>query len=114
MMIQTTVIGKMKHETAGVTTEEFFGMKPKMYSILVEDNSEHTKAKVMNVVAISHKEYKDVQLNNNFSRHSMNKIQSENHKKRTYEINKNSLSCFDNKIYIQNNKYDGLALGYYN
>ena len=23
-----------------------------------------------------------------------------------------SLSCFDDKIYIQNNGYDGLALGY--
>ena len=28
-----------------------------------------------------------------------------------YEINKVSLSCFDDKIYIQN-EYDGLALGY--
>ena len=32
----------------------------------------------------------------------------------TYEINKTSLSCFDDKIYIQNKGYDGLALGYYN
>ena len=32
--------------------------------------------------------------------------------KGTYEINKISLSCFDYKIYIENNGYDGLALGY--
>ena len=25
---------------------------------------------------------------------------------------KNSVSCFDDKIYIQNNGYDGLALDY--
>ena len=31
---------------------------------------------------------------------------------RTYEINKISFSCFTDKIYIQNNEYDGLALGY--
>ena len=33
---------------------------------------------------------------------------------RTYEINKISLSCFDDKIYIRNIGYNGLALGYYN
>ena len=32
------------------------------------------------------------------------------HKIRTYEIKKISLSCFDDKMYIQNNGYDGLAL----
>ena len=42
----------------------------------------------------------------------MNRIQSKDHRIGTYEINKTSLSCFDDKIYIQNNAYDGLALGY--
>ena len=28
------------------------------------------------------------------------------------KINNISLSCFDDKIYIQNDGYDGLALGY--
>ena len=40
-------------------------------------------------------------------------MQSKGHKIRTYEINKISLLCFDDKIYIQNNGYDGLALGYH-
>ena len=34
------VIGKMKDETGGVATEQFIGLKPKMYSFLVDDNSE--------------------------------------------------------------------------
>ena len=34
------------------------------------------------------------------------------HRIATYEINKISLSCYDNKICIQNNGCDGLALGY--
>ena len=38
------VIGKMKDETGGVAIEEFVGLKPKMYSFLV-DNSEHKKPK---------------------------------------------------------------------
>ena len=42
----------------------------------------------------------------------MNRIQSKNYRIGTYEINKISLSCFDYKIYIQNNACDRLALGY--
>ena len=41
------VIGKIKDETRGVTIEEFVGLKPKMYSFLL-DKSEHKKAKVVN------------------------------------------------------------------
>ena len=33
-------MGKVKYEAEGVAIEEFFGLKPKMYSFLV-DNSEH-------------------------------------------------------------------------
>ena len=39
------VVGKMKDETAGVAIEEFVGLKPKIYSYLVDDNKEHKKAK---------------------------------------------------------------------
>ena len=42
------VISKMKDETAGVTIEEFVGLKPKIYSFLVDENSEHKKAKSVN------------------------------------------------------------------
>ena len=42
----------------------------------------------------------------------MKRIQSKEHTIGTYEINKILLSCFDNKIYIQNNRYHGLVLGY--
>ena len=42
----------------------------------------------------------------------MNRIQTKDHSIGTYEINKISLCRFDDKIYIQNNGYDGLALGY--
>ena len=37
--------GKMKHETGGVEIEEFVGLKPKMYSFLV-DNYEHKRLKM--------------------------------------------------------------------
>ena len=67
----------MKDETAGVAIWEFFGLKPKMYSHLVDDNSEHEKAKGINknvVVTISHNAYKNVLLEKICLRYSMNRI----------------------------------------
>ena len=67
-----------------------------------------------NVIAIiNFGEYEYVLLNRRCLRHSMNRIQSKDLRIGIYEINKNSLSCFDDKIYIQNNGYDELAFGYY-
>ena len=97
------VIGKMKDETGGVATEEFGGLKPKMYLFLVGDNKEHKKTKDVNknvVATISHNEYKDHLLNNKRIRHSKNRNRSKDHRIGTYEINKISLPCFDDKIYI--------------
>ena len=108
-------VGKMKDKTAGVAIETFLRLKPKISFYLVDDNSEHKKAKSVNrnvVATISHNEFKDVLLNKKCLRHSMNRIQSKDHKIGTYEINKISLSCFDDKIYIQSNECDVLALGY--
>ena len=109
------VIGKINKKATGVAIEEFFGLKPKMYSYLVNDNSEHKKGKGVNrnvVATISHSEYKDVLLNKKCVKNSTSRIQSKHHRIGTYEINEIFLSCFNNKIYIENNGYDGLALGY--
>ena len=43
----------------------------------------------------------------------MNRIESKGHRIGAYEINKISLPGFYDKIYIENNGYDGLALGYW-
>ena len=40
------VIRKMKDETDGVASEEFLGLKAKMYPSLVDDNSKQKKQKV--------------------------------------------------------------------
>ena len=44
----------------------------------------------------------------------MNRIHSKNHRIGTYEINKISLSYFNDKIYIPHNRHVGLTLGYQN
>ena len=54
----------------------------------------------------------DILLNHNLLRHLMNRSQSKNHRIRTYEINKFSLSSVDDKMHILNKEYDGSALGY--
>ena len=105
----------MKDEIGGVAIEEFVRLKSKMYSFLV-DSSQHKKAKGVNrnvVATTSHNECKDVLLNNECIRHLMNRIQGKEHRIGTYEINKILLSWFDEKTYIQNNGYDGLAVGYH-
>ena len=109
------VVGKLEDKTAGVAIEEFFTLKPKMYSYLVDENSKHEKSKSVNkniVAIISYNEYKDILLNKKCLGHSMYRIQSKDHKIGTQKINKILLSCFDDKMYIQNNGCDGLALGY--
>ena len=56
------VVRKMRDGTTDVAVKEFVGLKPKMYSFLVDDKSNHKKAKVGNkndVATINHYEYKD-------------------------------------------------------
>ena len=53
------VVGKMKDETASAVIEEIVGLKPNMYSQLLNDTSMHKKAKGVNrniVATISHNE----------------------------------------------------------
>ena len=64
--LNKVVVGKIKDETASVVIEDFVGLTPKMYSYLVNDNSQYKKAKGVNinvVKTISPNEYKDVLLN---------------------------------------------------
>ena len=66
----------MKDKTGDVGIEKFVTLKPKIYSFLVKNN-EHKNAKGMNrdvVAIIIHNEYKDVLLNNECIRNSMNRI----------------------------------------
>ena len=96
----------MKDETGRVSINEFVGLKPKMYSFLVDDSSEHKKAKCVNknvVATISHDEYKHFLLNKKCLRHSMSGIQGKVHR---------IGALFEDKIYIQNNGYNGLAFDY--
>ena len=64
------------------------------------------------IAAISHNDYNDVLLDNKCTKHPMNRLCSKDHRIGSYGINKISLLCVDDKMYIKKNGYDELALGY--
>ena len=89
----------MKDEFGGVIVSEFVGLKSKINSIKRIDGKEHNTAKGVSV-ATEFDKFKDVLFNKKIIRHKMKRIQSEQHKLGTYEIDKISLSCFDDKRYV--------------
>ena len=72
-----------------------------MYSIKNIDDKESNTAKGVNI-ATEFNEFKDTLFNKIVVRHKMKRIQSKNHKLGTDEINKTSLSCFDDKRFFLN------------
>ena len=77
-------------------------MKWKIYSIKKIDGKEHNTAKGVSI-ATEFDKFKDVLFNKKIIRQKMKRIQSEKHKFGTYETDKISLSCFDNKKYVLDN-----------
>ena len=90
------VIGKMKYEFSAVIVIEFVGLKSKMHSMKKIDGKECNTGKGVNI-ATEFDKFKDILFNEKNIRHKMKRIQSRKHKLGTYEINKTSLSCFDDK-----------------
>ena len=111
------VIGKFKDEAYGVPITEFVGLKSKMYSY-IKDNEKGgrtTKGIKKNVIKnnIKHEDYKNTLMNNEQMYHKMKTIRSQRHQLGSYEINKVSLSCFDDKRYIHDNGMSSYAYGHY-
>ena len=89
-------ISKMKDVFEGKIIDEFVGLKSKIYPIKNIGGKESNKAKGVNI-ATEFNELKDTLFNKKVVRHKMKRIQSKKHKLGTYEINKISLPCFDDK-----------------
>ena len=79
-----------------------------MYCIVSDDDIEVNTAKGENI-SIEFNEYEDVLLDKKIIRRKMKRIQSKKHKISTYDVNKISLSCFDDKRYILNDGITTLA-----
>ena len=89
----------MKDEFDRVIVIELVGLKSKIYSMKNIDGKEYNTAKGVTIMTGSDK-FKDVLFNQKITRHKMKRIQSKKHKLGTYEINKISLPCFNNKRYV--------------
>ena len=65
------VFGKMKEKTTGVAIEEYFELRPNMYSLVVENNRKHKKQRGCCYVAaiMIPNEKKYVLLKNKLIRH---------------------------------------------
>ena len=111
------VIGKFKDEAAGVLVVEFVGLRSKMYSYMKDDMNGGKTAKGIkkNVIKkdIKHEDYKNVLFNNKQIHHKMKTIRSEKHQLGSFELNKISLSCFDDKRFIHQNGITSYAYGHY-
>ena len=111
------VIGLFKDETSFIPILEFIGLRSKMYSYIKDNQKEGKTAKGIkkNIISndIKHKDYKNVLFENKQIHHSMKTIRSINHQIASYELNKVSLSCFDDKRYIANDGINSFAYGHY-
>ncbi|XP_027049087.1 uncharacterized protein LOC113676613 [Pocillopora damicornis] len=111
------VIGKFKDEAAGVPICEFVGLRSKMYSCIKDNEKGGKTAKGIkkNVIKnnITHENYRDTLFNNKQMHHKMKTIRSENHQLGSYQINKVSLSCFDDKRYIHDDGITSYAYGHF-
>ena len=111
------VIGKFKDESAGIPITEFVGLRSKMYSYKKDNEQTARTAKGIKKQVIkknlTHDNYKEVLFNNQQLRHSMKTIRSLNHQIGSFNLNKISLSCFDDKRYILENGISSFAYGHY-
>ena len=79
-----------------------------MHSMKNVHGKESNTAKGVNI-ATKFNEFKDTLFNKKVVRHKMKRIQSKKHKLGTYEINKISLPCFDDKTFVLNDGIHTLA-----
>ena len=107
MLIRRSSENSKMKLVASLCITEFVGLKSKMYSYIKSNEKGGKTAKGIkkNVIRnnIKHEDYKNVLLNNEQLHHKMKTIRSQKHQLGSYEINKVSLSCFDDKHYINDN-----------
>ena len=97
------IVGKFKDETQGIPICEFIGLRSKMYSIKLDDDSEKKTAKgiVRNVIKnhLKHEHYKQILETGELMTSNMIMIRGFDHDIYTVNVTKISLSAYDDKRY---------------
>ena len=118
-IVNKKIIGQFKDKACGIPITKFICLKSKMYSYVKDNENEKggrtAKGIKKNVIKnnIRHEDYRNTLINNEQMHHKMKTIRSERHHLGSYEINKVSLSCFNDKRYIHDNGTSSYAYGHY-
>ena len=111
------VIGKFKPEYCNSVITEFIGLRSKMYSVNLDDGKEEKKAKgVVKCVIkkdLKHEMYDKILKTSGKMYSRMKVLRSQKHRMYTMEMNKVSLSAYDDKRYILNDGINSYAYGHY-
>ena len=108
-------LGKMKDETNSHPIKEFVGLRPKMYSMMLDDDTEKKTAKGINKAAskkLKHEAYKSVLFTETSNVIDSVQIRQFKHVVYTANIRKVGLSPFDDKRYVLPDKITTLAHGH--
>jgi len=114
------VIGKFKDETDGVPISEVVALRPKMYSILLDNGKEKKTGKGIKKCVlkkdVSHQDYRECLLSSNRQRQTVefNNLRTFNHDIFTYKYVKTGLSCSENKRYLLADGIASLSYGHKN
>jgi hypothetical protein len=110
------VIGKMKDETPAEPIEEFVGLRAKMYSIKKRGGEKKTAKGITKAVVrtkIRHEDYLATLRECKSRRDRMRMIRNNNHQMHSVEVNKVSLSPYDDKRYILRGGIATVAYGHW-
>ena len=88
-----------------------------MYSYIKDNNQNNKTAKGIKKIVIKkdikHEDYKNTLFQNKQMYHTMKTIRIDNHQLSSYELNKVSLSCFDDKRYLLHDGIESYAYRHY-
>ena len=111
------VLGKIKDETAGVPPLSLVGLRSKMYSFKVSEETEKNTGKGIPRSALrknlDHEQYRKCLFSQSLKYIQASTLRSEGHQIYTYHISKLGLSPFDDKRYIIHDGIRTLAYGHY-
>ena len=113
-------LGKFKSETGSTTPKEFIGLRAKMYSLFVPNNTKKCQRKVKGVQKhyvkknVRHENFLEVlRRTKSHTTCKFHCFRSTNHIINTVEMSKVCLSAFDDKRYILDDSVHTLAHGHY-
>ena len=112
--VNKKVIGMFKDEVAGKQITHFVGLRPKLYSIKIEQNKEVRKCKGIKKSVVKKtmdfNDYVQCLFTGEKEMRTMKIIRSENHDIYSKEVNKIALSNEDDKRTVMFNKVNTMAL----